>query len=129
MNLQDPRKTISQLSAHIVRPGVVDYLVSEPFTRFCREHDIEDAWNEALGLSGDKPDLYGDAVVKNAFLMLLGHLYVSRRDEFPELLAGILAGFSRGYQGPLFFSEILQDLTRLGYSRSDMEILFPKTGK
>jgi len=126
---QDPRKTISQLSDHIVQLGIVDYLLSGQFTRFCREHDIDDAWSEALGFSSDKPELYGDNVAKNAFLLLLRHLFLNRRDEFPEIVAGLLSDFSRQYQGPSFASGILQDLTLLGYSRCDMESLFSKTGK
>ena len=126
---QDPRKTISRLSDHVVLTGTVDYLLSDQFTRFCREQDIEDSWTEALGYSRDKPDLYGDAVVKNAFLMLLRHLYLNRTDEFPNLVAGLLADCYREYPGPAFVEDILQDLTLLGYSRSDIETLFSKTWK
>jgi len=126
---QDPRKTISRLSDHIVLTGTVDYLLSDRFTRFCRERDIGDSWTEAMEYSRDKPDLYGSAVVKNAFLMLLRHLSMSRADEFPSLVAGLLADCYREYPGPAFVEDIILDLTLLGYSRSDMETMFSKTWK
>ena len=126
---QDPRKTISHLSDHILQPGMAEYLQSQQFARFCREHDLEDVWNEALGYSGDNPALYGDAVVKHAFRMLVRHLYRSRMEEFPELLAGLLADFFGNYPGPAFVSRILDDLDGLGYTRKYMEAMFSKTWK
>jgi hypothetical protein len=47
---QDSQKTIRELSDHIVTPDFEDYLLSEQFTRFCREHDIDDIWKEELDM-------------------------------------------------------------------------------
>jgi hypothetical protein len=126
---QDPRKTISVLVDHIFSPGMVDYLQSPKFTRFSREHDIEDPWKEALWYSTDKPDLYGDAVIKSAFLLTLRHLYSSRRDEFPEILAALLADFSDKYPGPAFVSEVIGNLVLMDYPGKEMDGLFFKTWK
>lgn len=126
---QDLRTTISRLSDHTLAPGMIDYLQSTQFTRFCREHDIEDVWTEALEYSRDIPDLYGDVVVKHAFLMLVRHLYRSRIEDFPAILADLLADFFPEYPGPGYISGILDDLAGLGYTRKYMEALFSKTWK
>jgi hypothetical protein len=127
---QDPRKTISGLAGHILsRPGMIDYLQSRQFTGFCRDHDSEDAWNEALQYSMDKPELYGDAVVKHALLMMLRHLYSSRHEGFPDILAALLADFSVKYPGAEFVSGITRDLILLNYPEKEMESLFSKTWK
>jgi hypothetical protein len=126
---QDLKTTIGHLSSHLLQPGMVDYLESQKFARFCREHDLSDVWSEALGYSGDTPDLYGDAITKKAFLMLVRHLYRSRMEEFPELLAALLADFYTNYPGPEFVSIVLDDLADVGYTRKYMEAMFSKAWK
>jgi hypothetical protein len=126
---QDPRKIITHLTDHLLQPGMVDYLESPKFARFCREYDIHDVWDEALGYSRDNPELYGSVVVKNTFRMLVRHLYRSRMEDFPAILAGLMADFFRNYPGPEFLSGILDDLSELGYTRKYMEALFSKTWK
>jgi hypothetical protein len=126
---QDSQKIIRQLSDHIVTPDFEDYLLSEQFTRFCREHDIEDIWEEELDMSREKPYLYGGDTIHEAFFWTLQHLYQKKKDEFPRILAGFLADFSGSYPVPSFFYEISEDLIRLGYSKKEVEDKFSKIGK
>ena len=125
----DSRKIIGQLSAHLLDLEIARYLVSEHFTRFCRERNIDDIWKEDLDFSRDKPNLYGDDVVKNAFLHFLEHIYQSRKDEFLGILAVLIRESSGIRPEPAFFREINQDLIRLGYSMEDMKTIFSATGK
>jgi hypothetical protein len=126
---EDPRRTIARLHEHILRPGTIDHLQSRQFTAFCREHDLGEAWQEALEYCGEKPGVSGTAVISMAFHLLLRHLYDQKRDEFPTVLAGTLAIFFRAYPGPEFVSGIFDDLVLLGYSQKEMKALLEKTWK
>jgi len=123
---QDPKKTIRLLSDHIFRLNISTYLLSEQFTRFCREQDIDDMWEGLLRLSNDSPDLYDSDVAKNAFSLLLEQIYRMRKDEFPGILAGLLADFSGAVPSPFIFRTIKGDLIQLGYPGKDMEDIFLK---
>lgn len=102
----ESRKTIQQLSGHLLTLDVVEYLESERFFRFCKEHDIDDIWMECLDFSRDKPNLFGDEVAKNAFLMLLQHTFNSKKDEFLKIIANLLKELPGMCPNPLFFPGI-----------------------
>ena len=85
---------------------------------------MEDAWKEYLGFSRDKPDLYARAVIKNAFVLFLHHIFHSRPDEFLKMVAHLLSGLSREISDPLLSDELKKDLVDLGYSDRDLETAF-----
>jgi hypothetical protein len=98
-----------------------DYLASEKFARFRREHDLGDAWQEFLQLSRDRPDLYGSMVTKTAFSLFLSHIYHERPVEFLSLFAGIIADFSGGYPGKIPVDDIKSSLLLLGYPQETID--------
>ncbi len=125
---QDWRKLIRQLADHLRRLGILDYLASEQFSQFCRAHGIYEMWDGLLGLSRDKPDLYGNDTVNNAFFMLLQQIYRERGVELPGILADLLADYSGIPLNPSFFVAIQRDLIHLGYFQEDVENRFAMTG-
>ena len=122
----DPhREVLRLLSDRMVREGGFgDYLLSEQFSRFCREYDIYELWSGFLTNAGDRPDLYGSDMIRNAFFPLLQHLYQWRKSEFPRILAGILADYAKKPPGPMCVPAIRQDLIRLGYTSNDVDDTF-----
>jgi hypothetical protein len=94
------------------------------FHGFYRKHDLEDAWKEFLQLSRDRPDLNGDAVIKNAFILFLLHIFHSRPDEFPVQFTRFHTGFSREIYQPLSLEDLKNDLMDLGYTADDLENFF-----
>jgi hypothetical protein len=121
---KDIKKVIGQMTARLFTVSPEAYLLSEHFLRFCRKQDLEDAWKESLERSRDRPDLYGDAVIKNAFELLLQHVFHSRPDEFPAIVIRFLTGFSHEISRPLPLDELKKDLTDLGYPAKDLEKKF-----
>jgi hypothetical protein len=83
-----------------------------------------DAWKEYLVLSQDKPDLYGSAVTKNAFVLFLNHIVHSRPEEFPELFSLFLIDFSQVISCVLPFDDLKKDLIELGYSETEIDNKF-----
>jgi hypothetical protein len=118
---RDTKKTIQSLTAHVFSLPAEDYLASEKFTDFCRKHDLCDAWKEYLELSRDEPDLYGNAVTKNAFSLFLLHIFHSRPDEFLTLFIDFLLEFSHGISCVIPVENLNEDLKDLGYSDRDLE--------
>lgn len=121
---QDTKKTIKELTARLWAFPIEEYLSSENFSLFCRQHDLGDAWSEYLELSRDMPDLYGTTVIKNAFVLFLHHIFHSRPKEFPALLSSILLDFSRGISCVLPLDDLKSDLMQLGYSEHETEHAF-----
>ena len=109
------------MTAQLFRYSIDDYLASENFSEFCREHDLSDAWKEKLESSQDRPDLYGRDVMKNALVLFLHHISHCRPDEFLALFTRILAGFSQA--GPLILplNDLKRELLLLGYSDDDID--------
>ena len=66
---QDTEKPIKRLTARLFTLTFGNYLVSENFSSFCRQYDLEDIWKEYRILSRDRPELYGIFVIKNAFVL------------------------------------------------------------
>jgi hypothetical protein len=120
----DTKKTIKELTARLWAFPFEEYLSSETFSRFCRDHDLGDTWNEYLELSRDTPDLYGTNVIKNAFVLFLYYIFHSRPGEFPALLGGIVEDFSRGISCVLPLDDLKSDLMQLGYSELETEHAF-----
>jgi hypothetical protein len=120
----DTQKTIGRVAARLFTVSPEAYLSSEYFLQFCREDDLEDTWKESLERSRDRPDLYGDAVIKNAFVLFLLHIVHNRPDEFPALLGRFLTGLSREIYQPLPLDDLKMDLVDLGYPAQDLEKKF-----
>ena len=120
----DFRRGIRQLSDDVLSLGIDNYLVSEQFAAFCRNHGIYEIWTGIRGLSRDKPELYGRDVLDNAFFLLLQHIYRARNAEFLGFLTDLLADYSGVPLNPSFFLAIQNDLIILGYSRKDVETHF-----
>ncbi|HVP96067.1 hypothetical protein [Methanoregula sp.] len=126
---QDPhRHAIRLLSDQMIREGLGDYLLSEQFSRFCRKYDIYEIWTGLLGASLDRPDLYGPDILGNAVSLLLQHIYRGRNAEFPRILAGLLADYTKKPLNPLFVSTIKRDLIQLGYNEIDVDNTFSVKG-
>jgi hypothetical protein len=121
---QDPYKALRLISDHMIRHGMGDYLVSGKFSRFCREHDIAEIWGGLLGSTDGRPELYGNDVTRNAFFLLLEHIYRGRREELPKIIAGILADYAKNTPDSSFVPAIKQDLIHLGYSIEYVEDSF-----
>jgi hypothetical protein len=118
---RDTRKAIKRLTALVFTCPVEVYLASKKFTDFCRKHDLCDAWKEYLELSQDEPDLYGNAVTKNAFGLFLHHIFHSRPDEFLTLFIDFLLEFSHAISCVIPVENLKKDLKDLGYSDRDLE--------
>ena len=117
-------KTIKRLTGLLFSYPIEDYLSSENFLIFCREYDLVDNWKEFLVVSRDRPDLYGGSVIKNAFDLLVHHIFHSRPGEFPEVFTNFLARFSQEIDQQLPFDDLKSDLMDLGYSGYDLDKKF-----
>jgi hypothetical protein len=117
----DTEKTIKRLAAHLFSFPLEKYLFSEDFFGFLQEYDLGDAWNEYLVFSQDRPDLYGDAVTKNAFGLFLHHIFHSRPGEFLPLFTCFIIGFSQAISQALPVDDLKKDLMVLGYSDEDID--------
>jgi len=124
--LKDTEKTMKELAGRLWVFPLADYLSSESFLVFCRQYDLEDRWKEYLELSRDIPELYGNAVIKNAFVRFLHHIYSSRPGEFLSLFALLMRDFSGRISCTLPVDDLRSDLLHLGYS--DREIALHNPG-
>jgi hypothetical protein len=121
---QDTKKPIQRLTDRLFTLPVGNYLVSENFSLFCRQHDLEDLWKEYRVLSRDMPELYGHFVIENAFVRLLHHIFHSRPNDFLEVVMHFLSSFSQEISDPLPLDDLKKDLIDLGYSDRDLETEF-----
>ena len=121
-----PDHVLRGLATRLWALPIEEYLASEDFSRFCRELELDDAWKEYLELSRDRPDLYGSAVTKGAFVLFLHHILHSRPEEFPALFARLLMDFSRGISCALPLDGLEADLVRMGYSEKEVEDEFSR---
>jgi hypothetical protein len=112
----DVKRILTDLATRLWALPIEDYLASAEFTRFCREHDLGDAWQEYRELSRDRPDLYGSSVTQHAFILFLDHIFHKRPAEFLSLFTGLLADFSRRISCNLPVDDIRSSLLLLGYS-------------
>ena len=122
---KDTREGIRQLSGHIMDMDNGKFLVSEQFSRFCREHQIDEMWGGLLTSAGDRPDLYGDEIIRHALFRLLEHICHKRRSEFLSILHGLLLLLQKNSCNPSLFPAVRQDLIGLGYSPEEAEECLP----
>jgi hypothetical protein len=122
--IKDTEKTIRRMAARIFALSPEGYLSSEQFSRFCREQELDDVWKESLQRSRDRPELYGDAVIKNAFVLFLYQSFHSWPGEFLPAFIRFLTVFSQETSGPLPLGDLKLDLTELGYPAADLEKQF-----
>ena len=80
------KKTIERITALLYTLPLDDYLSSENFFCYLREHGLFDAWKEYLEISQDRPELYGGAVKKNAFTLFFHHILHRRPGDFSPFL-------------------------------------------
>jgi hypothetical protein len=118
------KKIIGLIVERLFSFPVGSYLSSENFSRFCRQEDLNDVWSESLDLSRDRPDLYGDSVIRNALVEFLYHIFYRRPEDFPALFVRFLAGFSPGIARPLPLEDLKKDLQDLGYPAESLEKIF-----
>jgi hypothetical protein len=121
---QDTKIPIQRLADRLFDLPIGNYLVSENFSEFCRQYDLEDLWKEYCVLSRDRPELYGHFVIKNAFIRLLHHVFHSRPDAFIEVVTQFLLRFSQKIDLPLPLDDLKRDLMDLGYSEGELETEF-----
>jgi hypothetical protein len=121
---QDTKIPIQRLTDRLFDLPIGNYIVSEQFSLFCRQYDLEDLWKEYRVLSRDQPELYGHFVIKNAFIRLLHHVFHSRPDEFIGVVTQFLFRLSHEIAQPLPLDDLKRDLVDLGYSDGDLETGF-----
>jgi hypothetical protein len=124
--IQDIEQPIQRLTDRLFTLPVGNYLVSENFSQFCRQYDLEDLWKEYRVLSRDRPELYGHFVIKNAFIRLLHHVFHSRPDEFIGVVTQFLFRLSQEIARPLPLDDLKRDLVDLGYPDGDLETGFSR---
>jgi hypothetical protein len=117
----DTLQAMKELAARLSALPVDEYLASDEFRRFCREHDLWDTWREYLRLEEDRPDLYGRSVRETAFSLFLSHVFNNRKEEFLYLVAALLADFSKRISAVLPVDELKADLLLLGYPESELD--------
>ena len=122
----DTKKTIERITALLYTLPFDDYLSSENFFCYLREHDLFDAWKEYLEISQDRPELYGGAVKKNAFTLFFHHIFHSLPGDFLPLFTHFLSCFSKDSSPVLPLGDLKKDLMLLGYSAEEIESEFQK---
>jgi hypothetical protein len=85
-------------------------------------------WSESLDLSRDRPDLFGDSVIRNAFAEFLYHIFYRRPDEFPGLFVRFLIGLSPEICRQLPLADLKNDLRDLGYPAESLKKIFSVMG-
>jgi hypothetical protein len=124
----DTKKFITGLYSLLPEPGLGEYLSSEQFTAFCREHGLTDTWKEHLETSKDRPDLYGRDSIRNAFILFFDHLVQTRPREFSGILAGFLRDFGKWSACPVPVDAIQRECVRQGFPDVTVEDEFLKIG-
>jgi hypothetical protein len=121
MMRDDANKNMKELTDRLWELPIGEYLVSEKFTAFRQEHDLDDEWREYLRYSQDRPDLYGGSVIKNTFSQFLCHIFQSQNKRFLSLFSHLLADFSRGLSCPLPVNDVKASLLSLGYPEGEID--------
>jgi hypothetical protein len=124
----DTKNNIVKLYALLSKLPLEEYLSSENFAIFCREHDLVDTWKEHVESSRDRPDLYGKDITKNAFVLFFDHLFQTRTCEFLGILAAFLQDFRQWNVHPLPFDAIKKECVRLGFPDKTVDDEFLKIG-
>jgi hypothetical protein len=124
----DTKKFITGLYSLLPEPALGEYLSSEQFTAFCREHGLTDTWKEHLETSKDRPDLYGRDSIRNAFILFFDHLVQTRPREFSGILAGFLRDFEKWTACTVPVDAIQRECVRQGFPDVTVEDEFLKIG-
>ncbi len=120
----DSRQTMKEITAQIFTLPAAEYLASDEFSYFCREHDLWDPWREYLRHAQDRADLFGISVYKHAFTDFLYHMYRGRKEVFLSLFTGLMVDFSRGLSCPLPVDDLRRGMLLLGYSENAIDHAF-----
>jgi hypothetical protein len=115
---------VGQIYTHLLPLHIRDFLLSDHFALFLKNHYLGDTWAQFFGESQDRPDLYGASVGKNAFTLFLLHVFHSRHEEFPVLVRDFFSSIAAWSSHPLPVFELKQDLQNLGYSENEVYTLF-----
>jgi len=118
---KNPKRIMKRIAGRLFSLHADDFFASDLFLRFCREHDLDDAWKGLHDVSANRPELFGDDVMKNTVVAFLCHIFRSRPGEFPSLFSGILAGFMQDAGRPLPLDDLEGDLKDLGCPADDLE--------
>ena len=122
---ENPKRIFATMAARVCSRPFGEYLQSEDFSGFVREHDLDEVWEVALETSRDTPDLYGRAAIRNAFVTFLQHACHRDPEGFPGTVAGLLAAFSLWSGRTLPLRDLKNDLADLGYPDTVLEREFP----
>jgi hypothetical protein len=117
----DAMQCVKGLAALLPESTLEEYLSSENFATFCREHDLADTWKEHLESSQDRPDLYGFDSTRHAFILFFDHLFQTRRSEFPGILSGFLSDFRKWNACPLPLDAIKRECADLVFPDMTIE--------
>jgi hypothetical protein len=118
------KEPVAHLYAHLLALNIREYLESDRFSLFLKNHGLEDAWKQFLAESQDMPDLYGEGVGENAFTLFLSHVFHSRNEEFPTIMRDFFSSIATWSSHLLPVGELRQDLHNLGYSYDEMSAIF-----
>jgi hypothetical protein len=117
----DSLQAMKELAARLFALPAEEYLASERFREFCRNHDLWDTWREYLRLTEDRPELYGRSVMENAFSRFLSHVFHNRKEEFLHLFVSLLADFLTEISCDMPVDDLRPGLLLLGYSESELD--------
>ena len=122
----DPKESVTRLYTLLAKLPLEEYLCSENFAVFCRNHSLCDTWKEHLDNARDRPDLYGNESTKNAFILFFHHLLQTRSREFLGILTAFLQDFREWYASPLPCAALQKECIRMGFPNSLVEEEFLK---
>jgi hypothetical protein len=125
----DAKDHIARLYTLLAKLPIEEYLSSEKFAAFCREHDLGDTWKEHWETAQARPDLYGKDTAKNAFILFFHHLFQTRSREFLEILTGFLQDFQEWNGSPLSCSAIKKECILMGFPATSVADTFSKVRK
>src|SRR5512136_2023109 len=125
----DAKDHIARLYTLLAKLPIEEYLSSEKFIAFCREHDLGDTWKEHWETAQARPDLYWKDTTKNAFILFFHHLFQTRSGEFLGILTGFLQDFQEWNESPLSCAAIKKECILMGFPASSVEDEFSKVQK
>ena len=125
----DAKDHIARLYTMLAKLPLDEYLSSEKFITFCREHHLNDTWKEHFETAQGRPDLYGKDTIKNAFILFFHHLFQTRSREFLGILTGFLQDFQEWNASPLPCTAIQKECILMGFPAPSVEDEFSKIRK
>ena len=122
----DAKDHIAGLYTLLAKLPVEEYLFSEKFAAFCKDHDLDDTWKGHWETAQARPDLYGKDTTKNAFILFFHHLFQTKPGEFLEILTGFLQDFQEWNASPLSCAAIKKECLLMGFPVPSVEDEFSK---